>query len=179
MNFGWVNISSQLIILNAAFLLSTSHVLFFFPVYAWHSTSKCLADCTARLQGHSGESNLGIFLEFRNLLRPIFSVLILSTRGLAALQRPLCIFTIWFVGFGQIAFDSLPVFLFDQTSSKRSRVFYFDASLMVVLVRPTLYFSAVCPESYSLHFPCLLFALLHRVASLAAISASSLPLMFW
>ncbi len=116
-NFGWVNMSSQLILPNAAFLLSTSHVLFLFPVYARHSTSTCLADCTPHLQGHSGESNPGTFLECSNFLRPIFSVLIWTTRALAALQRLLCIFSVCFVGFGQMACSSLPVFSLDQTSS--------------------------------------------------------------
>ncbi len=178
MNFVWVNISSQLILSKAVFLLSTHHVPFFFPVYAKRSTSICLAEFTPRLQGYSEYSNHGTFLECRNLLRPIFSVLIWITRALAALQGSFCIFSVCFVGFAQIAYSSLPVFSFDQTFSQRSRVFCSNASLMVALARPTSCFSAVCPESHSLHFLFLLFALLHLMAFLAAISASSLPFMF-
>ena len=116
-NFGWVNISSQLILPNAAFFLSTSHVLLFFLVYTRRSPSTCLADCTPRPQGNSGESNPGTFLECKNLLRLIFSVLIWTTRALAALQRLLCIFSVCFVGFRQMACSSLPVFFFDKTFS--------------------------------------------------------------
>ncbi len=177
-NFGWVNISSQLILPIAAFLLSTFHVLFPFPVYACHSTSMCLADCTPCLQKHSGESNPGTFLECQNLLRPIFSVLIWTTKALAALQRSLYIFSVYFVDFGQMACSFLSVFLLDQTSSQRSRVFCSDASLIIHLAQSTSCFSTLCLKSYSLHFLFLLFALLHPVASLAAISASSLPLIF-
>ncbi len=178
MNFGWINISSQLIFPNVAFPLPTPHVLFFFSVYARHFTSICLADCTHCLQGHSGDPNPGTFLECRNLLRPIFSIFIWTIRALAVLRRHLCIFSVCFVRFGQIACSSLPVFSLDQTSSQRSKVFCSDASLMVALARPTSCFSAVCPKSYSLHFPFFLFALLYLMASLAAISAFSLTLIF-
>ncbi len=123
-------------------------------------------------------SNPGTFLECRNLLRLIFSVLIWTTRALAALLRLLCIFRVCFVGFGQMAFSFLPVFSLDQASSQRSRVFCSNASLMVALARLTSCFSAVCPKSHSLHFLFLFFAHLYPVASLSTISASSLPLMF-
>ena len=122
--------------------------------------------------------NTGTFLESRNFLRPIFSVLICTTRALAALQRPLCYFSVFLVGFGQIACSSLPVFSLDQAFSHGSRVFCSDASLTIALALPSVCPSAVYPESHSIHFPFLLFALLHPVASMAATSASSFPFMF-
>ena len=128
-NFGWVNISSQLILPKAAFLLSSSQILLLLPVCVWHFVSTRLADCSPRLHWHSGESNPVTFLECKNFLRPIFFVLIWITRALAALQRLLCIFSVFFVGFGQIAYNSLPVFSFDQASSYSSKVFCSDASL--------------------------------------------------
>ena len=48
-----------------------------------------------------------------------------------------------FVGFGQIAGSSLPVFSFDQASSHSSRVFCSDGSLIVALALPSACFSAV------------------------------------
>ncbi len=47
-NFGLVSISSQLILPNATFLLSPSHIRFLFWVYKRHSTSRCFADCKPR-----------------------------------------------------------------------------------------------------------------------------------
>ena len=178
MNFGWVNIYSQFLFSNAAFLLSISHVLFLFPVYAWHSTSKCLTDYISRFQGHSGESNPGTFLEGKNLLRLIFPVLIWTIRMLAALQSLLCILSVFFIGFGQTAYSSLSVFSLFQTSSNCLKVFYSYDSLMVAFARPTSCFSDVCPKSYSLHSSFFLFDLLHPLASLATISASILAFMF-
>ncbi len=118
------------------------------------------------------------FLECRNLLRSIFSFFIWTIGALATLQRLLCIFSVCFVLFGQMAFSSLPLLSLDQTSSQRSKVFCSDASSMVALAWLTSCFSAECPESHSLHFPFLVFALLYPLASLAAIYTSSLLLMF-
>ena len=178
MNFGWVNISFQLIFPNAVFFLFTSHVLFPFPVYARYSTSKCLAYCTTRLQGNSEGSNFGTFLECRNLLRLIFSVLILTTTALAALQRLLCIISVYFFGFGQISYNSPPVFPLTRPLHNAQEFFCFDASLMVAFARPASCVFALCLEFHSLHFPFFLFALLHLVASLVAILALSLSFMF-
>ena len=87
-NLGLINISSQPILPNATFLLSSSYIISLFRVCRRHSTSKCLADCIPLLQGHFGESKPGTFLKCRNFLRPIFSFLIWTMRALAALQRP-------------------------------------------------------------------------------------------
>ena len=116
-NFGWVNISSQLIRLKATFLLSSSQILFLFRMCIRHSISTYLADCSPRLQGYSGDSTPGTFLECKNFWRPVFSVFICTTRALAALQSSLCVFSVFFVGLGQIACTSLPVFSFDQVPS--------------------------------------------------------------
>ncbi len=101
-NFGWVIISPSLTFPKAAFLLSSSHVLFLSLVFAWHSVNTCFANCIPRLHGHSGELNPGTFLKCKNFLSPIFSVLILTIRALAALQKPLCNFSMFFVSFEQI-----------------------------------------------------------------------------
>ena len=177
-SFGWVSTSSQLIFLKAAFLLSSSHILFLFMVCTGHSINTCLADCIFCLYGHSGESNPGTFLKCKNFLRPIFSVLIYMIRALAALQRPLCSFNIFFVGFGQIACSFLPFFSLDQNSFHSLRVFWSIANLIAALVLPITCCSAVYPESYSLHFLFFLFALFYLVASLAATSASLFSLIF-
>lgn len=138
---------------GAAFLLFSSHILLLFLVYARHSVSMCLADCTPRLHGYFGESNPGTFLKCKTFLRPIFSVPIYTTRALASLQRPLCNFSVVVVSFGQIACSSLPVFSFDQASSHSSRAICSNASLIVALAFPGTYLSAVYPESHSSHFP--------------------------
>lgn len=152
MNFGWVNISSQLILPNGALLLSASHVLFFFPVYVQHSTSKFLANCGPLLQGHSEESNPGTFLECRKFFEANLFRSHLDHQGTSALQRPLCTFSVCFVGSGQSACSSLPlVFSNDQASPQRSRVFCSDANFIVALTLPSLHSSAVCPESHSFH----------------------------
>ena len=88
-NFGWVNISSQLILPKAAFLLSSSHVLFLFLVCARHSVSTNLADCILRLHGHSGEPHPSTFLECKNFFRPIFSVLICTSSAACSPLYPL------------------------------------------------------------------------------------------
>lgn len=47
---------------------------------------------------------LALSLNAKDFLRPIVAVIICTTKALAALRRPLCaFFTIFFVGFGQIA----------------------------------------------------------------------------
>lgn len=130
-SLGWVNISSQHILSNAAFLLASSHMLFLFSVHIRHSISRCCADCDPRLQGHSSESKAGNFLECRNFLRPIFSVLTGTIITLATLQRPLSILSIFFMGSGQIVRSSLPVFSLDQVIYHNSEVFCSSASLMV------------------------------------------------
>ena len=94
-NFGWVNISSQLILPKAAFLLFSSQILLLFPVCVRHSVSTSLADCSPCLHGPSGDSNPGNFLNCRNFWKPIFSVLICTTRVLAALQSLLYIFSVF------------------------------------------------------------------------------------
>ncbi len=178
MNFSCIDISSQFILWTAAFFLSTSRVLIFFLVYTQYSPSIYLADCTPSLQRHSGKSNPGTFLECSNLVRLILYVFIWTTRALGALKWHLGIFSVCFVGFSQMVYSSLPVFLFGQTYSNSSRVFCSDASLMVTFAPPTLCFSPVCLKFHFIHFLFILFVLLHPVASLVTISASSLPLMF-
>ena len=127
-SLSWVSISSELILPKAAFLLSSSYALFLFLVCARHSINTCLADYISRLHGHFGESNPGTFLKCRNFLRPIFSVLICAIRTLAALQKPLCNFNVFFVGFRPIACSSLPVFSLDQVFSHSPRVFSSNAT---------------------------------------------------
>ena len=136
-NFGLVSISSQLILPNATFLLSSSHIRFLFWVCKRHSTSRCFADCRPRLQGHSGESKPGTFLEWRNFLRPIFSVRIWTMSALAALPRPLCTSSVFFVGFGQIACSSLPVLSLVQAISHCSEALRSNASLTVARDLPS------------------------------------------
>lgn len=148
-------------------------------MYVWHSTNTCLAGCSLLLKEHSGESNPDTFLKCRNFLRPILSILIWTTRALAALQRPLWIFNVYFVGFGQSACNFLPVFSLDQASSQRLRVFWSDANFIVTFSLPSLRFFTVYPESHLLHFPFLFFALLNPLASFATTSASSIPFLFW
>lgn len=176
-NLGRVSISSQHILPNAAFLVSPAHILFLFPVLIRHSTNRCFADRIPRLQGHSGKSKPGTFLVCRNFLRPIFSVLIWTISALAALRRPLCIFSTLLVGFGQILQSSLPVFLFDQAVSQCSEMICSNAHLTLARDLPRFCFSAVWPESHPFHFSFLRFALLHPVASFAAMSASSFSFM--
>ncbi len=149
--FGLVSISSQLILPNATFFLSSSHIRFFFWLWRRHSTSRCFTDCRPCLHGHSRESKSDTFLEWRNLLSPIFFVRICTISALAALRRPLCISSIFFVGFGQIACSSLPVFSFVQATSHNSEALRSNASLMVARDLPSSCFSDVYPESHSLH----------------------------
>ena len=95
------------------------------------------------LQGHSGESKPGTFLECKNFFRPIFSVLIWTISELASLQRPLCILNKFLVGFGQIVRKSLPVFSFDHAVSHCSEAFCSSANLTVALDLPRTCSSAV------------------------------------
>ncbi len=176
-NFGLVSISSQLILPNATFFLSSSHIRFPFWVWRRHSTSRCFADYGLRLHRHSGESKPGTFLEWRNLLSPIFSVRICTISALAALRRPLYISSVFFVGFGQIACSSLPVFSFVQATSHNSEALRSNASLMVAGDLPSSCLSDLYPEFHSLHFPFFFFAFLHPVVSFAAISAFLFPLL--
>ena len=171
-NLGWVSISSQHILPNAAFLLSSSHVLFLFPTCMRHSISTWFADCIPRLQGHSGESKPRTFLEFRNFPRPIFSVLIWTISELAALQRPLCIFNTFLVGFGQMV----------RSSSRSSRLTRLSpiAQRCCALVltwqwRVTCLGLSVLLCSRTSHLSA--FTLLYPVASFAAMCASSFPLI--
>lgn len=86
-NFGWVSIFSQFILLKITFFLSFSYILFFFLVCARYFVNKYLADCIPCLYGHSGKSNPSTFLRYRNFLKPIFSILIYTIRALATLQK--------------------------------------------------------------------------------------------
>lgn len=63
--------------------LSPMHILFFSLVCIWYFISTCLANCDFSLYGHSGDSNPGNFLEYKNFLTPIFSVFICPNRALA------------------------------------------------------------------------------------------------
>lgn len=173
---GWVSISSQLI-------TSKGPLFFFFlPPTSIPFPGVCSAFCqhgawqisSSRLHGHSGKPNPGTCRKFGDFLRAIFSVLICTARALAALQRPLCTFSVFFVGFGQIACCSLPVVSLIQAL----KTFCSNASSRVALAMPNAYFSAVYPESHSDHFPFFPFALHHPVASLAAMSAISFPFIF-
>lgn len=172
-NLGWVSVSSQLILPQSAFLLSSSHIFFLFLMCIRHSISTCLADCAPCLHGHSADWNPSTFLECRNFLSPIFSVLICINRALAALQSPLCILSVFFVGVGQTVCNFLPVFWLDHIFSHSSKVFRSNASLMVAFVLPKTCSSAVYVESNFFYFPSFFFTLFHPVASLAATFASS------
>lgn len=101
-----INISSRHILPNATFLLFSSHILFLFRVCR-HSISGCFADCSPRLQEHSGESKPGSFFECENFLRQNSFVPIGAMSALASLQRAFCTFNTSFVGFGRIM-SSLP-----------------------------------------------------------------------
>ena len=111
-------------------------------------------------------------------MNPIFSVLICTIRAMAALQRALCNFSVFFVGLRQIVWSSLLVFSLDQVSSYSPRVPCCNASLMVAFAVPSICLSAVYLKSSSFHLPLLLFALHHFFASLATTSASLFPFIF-
>lgn len=162
-NSGWLNITSQLILPKAAFFCQPPHVLFLSPVCVLHSISTCLSDCSPRLHEHSGESNLGIFWNARTFWGRFFPSSSILPRALAALKRPLYSFGVFFVGFGQIACSSLPIFSLDQASSQRSRVYCPDIGLIIALALSNASLSAAYPGSHSLHFQCspfLLFSIL-------------------
>lgn len=76
-NFGLVSPSSRLILTKAASLLSSSHVLFNFPVNQQALTG--LQSSSAR---DSVSSKPGTFLDNMNFLRPVFSVLICTIKAL-------------------------------------------------------------------------------------------------
>lgn len=110
--FGSGSISSQLILPNATFLLSYFHIWFLFWVCRRNWTGRRFADGKSRLQGHSGVSKPGTFGEWRNFLRPIFSVRIWTINGCTGpLPRPLCTSSVFFEGFGQISCSPSPRFL--------------------------------------------------------------------
>ena len=122
-SFDLVSISSQLMLPKAVFLLSSSHVLFLFLIFAWHSVNICLADCIPCLYRNSSDLNPGTFLKCKNFLRPIFSVFIFMIRTLSALQGLLYSFKAFFVDFGQIVCNSLPVFSLDRILPITQRLF--------------------------------------------------------
>lgn len=62
-------------------------------------------------------------------------------RAPAALQRSLCILSVFFVGFGQTAYSSLPVFSLVQAFSHCSKVICSNASLIVARDLPSFYSS--------------------------------------
>lgn len=91
-NSGWLNITSQLILPKAAFFFQPPHVLFLSPVCVLHSISTCLSGCSPRLHEHSGESNLGIFLECKNFLRSVFPSSSILPRGASCFEKTLVYF---------------------------------------------------------------------------------------
>lgn len=113
-SLGLVNISSRYILPNATFLLFFPHILFLFRVCR-HSISGCFADCSPRVQEHSGESKPGNFFECENFLRQNSFVPIGAMSALASLQRAFCTFNTSFVGFGRIMSSLHPVFPLAQT----------------------------------------------------------------
>lgn len=90
----------------------SSHILFFFKCVDGTRSADVLRIAAFACREHFGKSKPGTFLECRNFLRPVFSVVIWTMSAFAALQRPLCTsnFDIFFLGFRQIACSSLPVF---------------------------------------------------------------------
>ena len=172
-NFGLVDISSQFILSKAAFFLSSSHALFLFRVCIWYSVNKYLAGCIFCLYGYFGKSNLDTVLKCRNLLRPIFSVILYIIKALAALQIPLCNFDVFLVDFSnQIACSFLSAFSLDQNFYHNPRVFCSNARLMMALTISSIYLSVIYLESHFLHFPFFLFALLYPIAFLTASSVT-------
>lgn len=88
---------------------------------------RVLADSSLHWHGHFEESKPGTFFECENFLTPILSVPICTTN--------LCIFfTSFFVGFGLVEYNFLPVFSLVHASSYSSRAFCSEASSIVVLL---------------------------------------------
>lgn len=132
-DLGFVSISSQSILPNRMFFPSSSHTLFLWQVWMTHSISRCLADCSLACRSIlASQTKPGTFLEWKKSLRPIFSVLIWKRSVLAALPRPLCIFHIFFVGFGWTECNSLT-----QANSHCSRLFCSSASLIAARDPPS------------------------------------------
>lgn len=141
----------------------------FFPACMRYSINKCFVECIHR---HFGGPKLGFYLECRNFLRLRFS-------ELAALQKHLCIFDTFFVGFRQIVRNSLLVFSFWPRCFPLLRCVCSSANMTIACTSSRICPFAVNVEYYFFYFPFLRFAILYPVASFATISVSSFLFISW
>lgn len=135
-NLRLVSIFSQLIISNISFFLTFFHIRFLFWVCWRHSTSRCFTDCRSYLRRHSGELKPSIFLEWKNFLKLIFFIYIGIISVLAFLPRLLYIFSIFFLGFGQIAYNFLLVLSLVQAIFHYSKALHSSVSLTIACNLP-------------------------------------------
>lgn len=159
-----------------AFLDSSLHSPRRIWLYNLHSNKTCLTVWVPCLQMHLPSLIPGTFLSNKNSRRPIFPVRICITRALNSFVRLRCSLTMPFLGEGSSLCNARPRvsvlhFCFHSSQERSNSLVIFDNNSSFT------YFAlaAVDSVSSSLVFPRLNYLNLHPVASLADLSAASLP----
>lgn len=161
-----------------AFLDSSIHKPRRIWLYSLHSNKTCLTVCVPCLQVHLPSVIPGTFLWNKNSRSPIFPMRICITRELNSFVRPRCSLTMPLLGEGSSLCNARPRvsvlhFCFHSSQERDNIwVFFADSSYFTCFA-----LAAVDAVSSSLVFPRLSFFNLHPVASLADLSAASLPSM--